>query len=64
MQLEGLRELASALFSAPVRIAKPVEIDGLFTDLKGPECSTAIGLILYASGKYTNYEIDSEKRIR
>lgn len=64
VQLEGLRELASALFSAPVRIAKPVEIDGLFTDLKGPECSTAIGLILYASGKYTNYEIDSEKRIR
>ncbi|EFR48001.1 cell division FtsA domain-containing protein, partial [Helicobacter canadensis] len=64
VQLEGLRELASALFGMPTRIAKPVEIDGLFTDLRGPECSTAIGLILYASGKYTNYEIDSEKRIR
>ncbi|WP_297814079.1 cell division protein FtsA [uncultured Helicobacter sp.] len=64
VQLDGIRDLAAALFNAPVRLAKPMEIDGLFTDLKGPECSTAIGLILYASGKYTNYEIDSEKRIR
>lgn len=63
-KLEGIRELAAALFSVPVRLAKPVEIDGLFADFKGPEYSTAIGLILYASGKYTNYEIDSEKRIR
>ena len=64
VKLEGIRELASALFSVPVRFAKPIEIDGLFADFKGPEYSTAIGLILYASGKYTNYEIDSEKRIR
>lgn len=64
VQLDGIRDLATALFNAPVRLARPMEIDGLFTDLKGPECSTAIGLILYASGKYTNYEIDSEKRIR
>ncbi|MDE5926675.1 MAG: cell division protein FtsA [Helicobacter sp.] len=64
VQLDGIRDLAAALFNAPVRLANPIEIDGLFTDLKGPECSTAIGLVLYASGKYTNYEIDSEKRIR
>ncbi|TLD88157.1 cell division protein FtsA [Helicobacter sp. MIT 05-5294] len=63
-QLDGIRDLAMALFGVPVRLAKPIEIDGLFTDLRGPEYSTGIGLILYASGKYTNYEIDSEKRIR
>lgn len=64
VQLDGIRDLAAALFNMPVRLAKPIEVDGLFTDLKGPDCSTGIGLILYASGKYTNYEIDSEKRIR
>lgn len=62
--LEGLRDLASAIFGIPVRIAKPYEIDGLFDNLKRPEYATAIGLVLYASGKYTNYEIDSEKKIR
>lgn len=64
VQLDGIRDLAAALFNMPVRLAKPAEIDGLFTDLKGPECSTAIGLVQYVAGKYTNYEIDSEKRIR
>lgn len=64
IQLDGIREIAAGLFNMPVRLAKPIEIDGLFTDLKGPDCSTGIGLILYASGKYTNYEIDSEKKIR
>lgn len=64
VQLEGIRDLAVAFFNAPVRLAKPYEIEGLFSDIKGPEYATAIGLILYASGKYTNYEIDSEKKIR
>ena len=63
-KLEGLRELASAIFSMPVRIAKPIELSGLFNDLKYPEYSTAIGLVLYAAGSYTNYEIDSEKNMR
>lgn len=63
-KLEGIRELASAIFAMPVRIAKPTELNGIFNDLKCPECSTAIGLILYASGKFTNYEVDSEKNIR
>ena len=64
VQLDGIRDLAAALFNMPVRLAKPIEIGGLFTDLRGSDCATGIGLILYASGKYTNYEIDSEKRIR
>ena len=64
IQLDGIKQLANGLFAMPVRLAKPVEIDGSFTELKGPECATAIGLILYASGKYTRYEIDSEKHIR
>ncbi|MDE5592045.1 MAG: cell division protein FtsA [Helicobacter sp.] len=64
VHIDGLRDLASSLFGVPVRLAKPIEINGLFDNLKTPEFATAIGLILYASGKHTNYEIDSEKKIR
>lgn len=64
-KIEGIRELASVIFdNLPCRIAKPLEIDGLFEDTKDQAYSTAVGLILYASGMYTNYEIDSEKSIR
>ncbi len=64
-KLEGLRELASAIFdNIPARIAKPKDMDGLFENLKDPSYATAIGLILYGAGYFTNYEIDSEKKVR
>ena len=66
-RLEGLRELASAVFNnMPVRIAKPIEsgIEGMFDTLKGPEYSTAIGLISYGVGSFTPYEMDSNKKLR
>jgi cell division protein FtsA len=64
-QLEGLRDLAVATFgSLPVRLAKPREMDGLFENLRSPEYSSAIGLLLYTINDYTNYEIDINKRVR
>jgi cell division protein FtsA len=66
-KLDGIRELASAIFNnIPVRLAKPNEsgIDGMFDTLKGPEFSTSVGLLLYGSGLFTPYEIDSSKQLR
>jgi len=64
-KLEGLRELAVAIFdNMPVRIAKPKKINGMFETLKNPIYSTAIGLVLYGSGEFTPYEIDSNKKLR
>jgi cell division protein FtsA len=64
-QMDGIRELAVATFgSVPVRLAKPKEMDGLFDNLRSPEYSSAIGLIMYAASPYTQYEIDVNKRVR
>ena len=64
-KLEGLRELAIAIFdNMPVRIAKPKKIDGMFETLKDQMYSTGIGLILYGGGYFTPYEIDSNKKLR
>ncbi len=63
-KMDGIRDLAIATFgSVPVRLARPVEMDGLFDNLRGPEFSSAIGLVLYNSS-YTRYEIDVNKRVR
>ena len=64
-QMEGIRDLAVATFgSVPVRLAKPKEMDGLFDNLRSPEYSSAIGLIMYTASSYTQYEIDVNKQVR
>ena len=64
-KMEGIRELAIAIFgSMPVRLARPMEMDGLFDDLRDAEYSSAIGLIRYSAFAYTPYEIDANKRVR
>jgi cell division protein FtsA len=64
-QMEGIRDLAIATFgSIPVRLAKPKEMDGLFDNLRSPEYSSAIGLVMYAAASYTQYEIDVNKKVR
>ena len=63
-KMDGIRDLAVATFgSVPVRLARPKEMDGLFDNLRGPEFSSAIGLVMY-SASYTPYEIDVNKRVR
>jgi len=64
-KLGGLREVAGEIFdNIPIRVAKPKELDGVFDNLKDPAYSCVIGLILYGAGKFTDYEIDSEKKLR
>ena len=64
-KMQGIRELAIATFdSGPVRLAKPREMEGLFEDLRGPEYSAAIGLIMHLASSYTPYEIDANKHVR
>ncbi len=62
--MKGLSEMALNIFKGlPVRIASPKDINGSF-DILDPSYSTAIGLILYGSGKYTNYELDANKKLK
>jgi len=64
-KMKGIRELAAATFnSGPVRLAKPREMEGLFKDLRGPEFSAAIGLVMYSASNFTPYEIDVNKSVR
>jgi cell division protein FtsA len=64
-KMEGIRELAVAIFdNMPVRIAKPTELDGLFDTLRDPSYSGAVGLLKYAAGGFSLYEIDVNKRMR
>ncbi len=64
-KMEGIRDLAVATFgSMPVRVAKPKEMDGLFDSLRGPESSSAVGLVMYNASSYTPYEIDVNKKVR
>ncbi len=66
-RLDGLRDLTTAIFNnMPVRIARPNEygIEGMFDTLKGPEYSTSLGLIFYGAGRFTPYEMDSNRKLR
>jgi cell division protein FtsA len=64
-KLDGIRDLANAIFDGlPVRIAKPLNLSGLDDALQDPRYSTVIGLVLYGSGHFAPYEIDSNKKLR
>ncbi|MEA1891121.1 MAG: cell division protein FtsA [Campylobacterota bacterium] len=64
-KMEGIRDLSVATFgSMPVRLARPIEMDGLFDNLRSAEYSSAIGLIMYSADAFTPYEIDVNKRVR
>lgn len=64
-KIEGLRELAVAILdNMPVRLAKPVDVGGLFDTLRDPSYSGAVGLIKYLADGYTAYEIDVNRRMR
>ena len=63
-RLKHMREFAQSIFPGlSVRIGLPHQLKGLFDELKGPESSTVIGLLLYKAGKHTQYEIDNKKRL-
>jgi len=63
--LDNLRDTAIALFgNMSVRIARPKEVNGLFDNLKSPEFSAVVGLVLYSLGRHSSYEIDSNRKFR
>ncbi|WP_300367625.1 cell division protein FtsA [Hydrogenimonas sp.] len=63
-KLDGIRELAMAIFdNMPVRIAKPRSVEGDFEPLHDPAFATVMGLLEYGAGGYTQYEIDSNKKM-
>ena len=63
--MEGIRDLAIAIFdNMPVRIARPNEMEGLFDSLRDPSYSTVLGLVRYAAGHFSPYEIDVNKKMR
>ncbi|WP_456452015.1 cell division protein FtsA [Hydrogenimonas sp.] len=63
-KLDGIRELAMAIFdNMPVRIAKPRPVEGDFEPLNDPAFATVMGLLEYGAGGYTQYEIDSNKKM-
>ncbi len=63
-KLEGIRELAQAIFHGmPVRLGSPKGLGGLFEELRDPGYSTVVGLLLYQAGKHTQYEIDNSREL-
>jgi len=63
-KLKNLREYAQSIFSGlSIRVGLPHKLKGLFDELKGPENSTVIGLLLHKAGMNTQYEIDNNKRL-
>jgi len=63
-KLDGIRELAKAIFdNLPVRIAKPRAVYGDYKNLDDAAFSTVLGLVEYGAGGYTQYEIDSNKKM-
>ena len=59
----NIRTIASQFFEGvPIRIGYPKDIEGVFENLKKPEYSCAIGLLLYSLRENINYEIDSNQK--
>jgi cell division protein FtsA len=63
-KLDGIRELAMAIFdNIPVRIAKPRSVEDGFQQLNDAAFATIMGLLEYGAGSYTQYEIDSNRKM-
>ena len=62
--LEQYLHQACVMHPLPVRIATPTGVSGGFEILKDPEMATAVGLVLYASGYFTNYELTMQNTIK
>lgn len=65
-QLDNIKEIASSVFSAPVRLAKPNDtfINNISESQRQYTNSCVLGLALYGAGHFTSYEIDSEQRLK
>ncbi len=63
-KLKGTRELAQSIFhNMAVRIGLPNGVEGLFDELKDPAYAAAVGLIRYAAGDHTPYEVNFKQEM-
>ena len=62
--LEQYLHQENIMHPLPVRIGTPAGIDGAFDILKDLEMATAVGLVLYAAGHFTNYELTMQNTIK
>ena len=64
-QLNGVKELATLVFgNIPVKIANPKNIKNGYMNFDDPRMSTIVGLLFYSLHKNTNFELDSNKKLR
>lgn len=64
-KFDEIREFMSELFvNVPVRVAKPIAVDGLSEISNDTQNSCVIGLCLYGAGNFTQYELDSNDDFR
>jgi cell division protein FtsA len=47
----------------PIRIGKPRALNRMVEELNSTEYVTAVGLLLYEAGEYTQYELDRTKKM-
>lgn len=57
--IEGICELAKEKFEMPVRVGRPIHVDGLGDTVMNAEHSTAVGLLIYGANE--NYEPETNK---
>ncbi len=63
-KLKGIKEFTKTIFDdLPVRIACP-NIENIPKQLKAPEFSTVIGLLLYKMGQHTQYETNFQQELK
>jgi cell division protein FtsA len=43
----GIVEVAKRIMNLPVRVGKPIQLDGLVSDIQKPSFTTSIGLLAY-----------------
>ena len=55
-QMEGLLEMGEFISDIPVRRGSPVNVGGLTDIVRGPDCSTAVGLMVYGLENLTTNE--------
>ncbi len=62
--LSGISEIVESVFSVPVRVGEPVQIEGLKDVVKNPAFATGVGLVIFGSRNGTEKKLnDSETRL-
>jgi cell division protein FtsA len=58
-KVAGLKEIAQESFDIPVRLGRPLKLEGLMEEMNRPEDATGVGLLLYGIERYFSGEFVS-----